>query len=140
MRLRSSISLTIAVSILSGCVATPPVDLALRVQSDLAGNAACAKMFLAGPADCRSNRSLCAGLLSYKEEAQGPKNAAFAVTETESDSVKTCSWSSAGFARGWSYVENRALASCELLRISHMSKTGEILKPCRVYARNNDIQ
>ena len=141
MRLRVRSSLVIAASILSGCVAMPPVDLTQRVRSDLAGVPDCAKMFLAVPVDCRSDRSLCVGgILSYQEDAQGVKNAIFAVAETEGNSVKACSWTSAGFARGWSYVENSALASCERARISHMSKTGELLKSCRVYARDNNIQ
>jgi len=141
MRLGVISSLAIAASILSGCIASPPAELAQRVQSDLAGVSSCAKFFLAVPADCISDRSLCSGgVLSYQDAAQSPQNAVFAVAETEDNSVKTCSWSSAGFARGWGYVENRALASCEQLRISHMSKTGEVLKPCRVYARDNNIQ
>jgi|LauGreDrversion4_2_1035121.scaffolds.fasta_scaffold474022_1 hypothetical protein len=126
---------------LSGCVSLPPPTLVDRVKSDMVSAPSCAQLFLAGPVDCRTDRSLCVnGILSYQEDAQGPKNAAFTVFENEVGQIKGCAWSSAGFARGWEYVENSALASCEKLSVSTMSRTGERMKPCRVYARDNEIR
>lgn len=126
---------------LSGCVSFPPPTLADRVKADMVNVPSCAQMFLAVPVDCRKDSSLCSGgLLSYQEVAQGAENAVFTVFENEAGQIKGCAWSSAGFARGWDYVENLALASCEKLSVSTMSRTGERMKPCRVYARDNDVR
>jgi hypothetical protein len=119
----------------------PPPALADRVRADMTAVPGCARMFLAVPADCRTDRSLCSGgILSYQEDAQGPKNAVFAVFENESGQIQGCAWNSAGFARGWEYLENSVLASCEQTSVSTMTKTGKKMKPCRVYARDNDIR
>jgi hypothetical protein len=125
----------------SGCVSMPDTALADRIRSDMASAPECARMFLAVPADCRVDRSLCVGgILSYQEEAQGPKNAVFAVFENEFGEVKGCSWNSAGFARGWEFLENAVLASCEQMSVSTMTKTGKKMKPCRIFARDNAVQ
>ena len=127
---------------LAGCVSAPSEDLQVKAS---VLSASCKDMFLAGPADCRANPSFCSSyngvpnVLSYQDAAQGAQNAVFAVVEYENGEVATCNWTAAGFLRGWDYVENRALATCERSRMTLIDKTGRALKPCRIFARDNEV-
>ena len=133
----------ITAAYLTGCVSLP--DEALIAEANGLSEP-CKKLFLATPADCRNDKSLCKSyngvpnVYSYQEAAQGSQYAAFSVIENEKNEVVSCVWNAAGYLRGWSYVENAVLSSCERHRMGLIDRDGAALKPCRIFARNNDVQ
>ena len=129
----------------SGCVTVTPPEVLSLIEKDFDGAPNCVAMFKALPKDCRDNPSYCLdfnynkNIQSYQDAAQ-TTNASFVISRyEENNKVALCNWNRAGTLRGWTYLDNITLSSCEKSRLTFMSKTNTPLKQCEVYAHGNKV-
>ena len=131
--------------ILCSCISMVPENVVTQLDRDFEGGSEnCKAMFMAMPVDCKENPSYCIdyqfnkNIVSYQDAAQ-TTIASFAVAKTEDNKIAVCSWARHGSLRGWSSLDKYALASCERMRLTDMSKRQISLKACEIYAHGNDI-